>query len=67
MKFVVSLIFVLTIAHAKEIFIKESNLWELDQNSFYKVAHQLHKHVIIELYSTESWCSKLKIGSGDVY
>ena len=67
MKFVVSLIFVLTIAHAKEIFIKESNLWELDQNSFYKVAHQLHKHVIIELYSTESWCSKLKIASGEFF
>ena len=58
MRFVVSLIFLLSIARAKEIFIKESNLWELDQNSFYKVAHQLHKHVVIELYSTESWCSK---------
>ena len=58
MKVTFIVIFVLSLSNAKEIFIKESNLWELDQNSFYKVAHQLHKHVIIELYSTESWCSK---------
>ena len=58
MKVTFIVIFVLSVSHAKEIFIKESNLWELDQNSLYKVAHQLHKHVIIELYSTESWCSK---------
>ena len=54
--FILSLIF--GIVEGKEVFVEEFNLWQLDQNSFWRLAHKVDQHVIIELYSSESWCSK---------
>ena len=42
-------------------YITEENKRELDQNSFYKVVYKLHKHVVINLFSTKSWCSITKL------
>ena len=57
------LVFCLLIAHVSSIekYISESNLWELDQDSFWRIVHQLDKHVVIEIYSSESWCSKFAL------
>ena len=41
-----------------EIHVEEANLVELHKDTFYKVSHKVDKHVIIELYSSEAWCSK---------
>lgn len=43
---------------AEEIYIPEYNLWELDEDSFYRVSHKIDKHVVIEFYTTASWCGK---------
>ena len=39
-------------------FIKESNMWQLDKDSFWKVASRMEVHSVIELYSSDSWCGK---------
>ena len=39
-------------------FIKESNMWQLDKDSFWKIAHRMEIHSVIELYSSDSWCGK---------
>ncbi len=36
----------------------ELNIQELNLDNFYKVVNQIDKHVIVMLYSSESWCSK---------
>ena len=41
-----------------EIHVEEANLVELHKDTFYKVSHKVDKHVVIELYSSEAWCSK---------
>lgn len=41
-----------------EFHIQEYNLIELTKDSFYKVVHDITKHVVVELYSSESWCGK---------
>ena len=41
-------------------FIKESNMWQLDKDSFWKIAHRMEIHSVIELYSSDSWCGKLE-------
>ena len=41
-----------------EIHVEEANLVELHKYTFYKVSHKVDKHVIIELYSSEAWCSE---------
>ena len=59
---ILTVLFVLLILELRaEIRVEEANLVELHRDTFYKVAHKLDKHVIIELYSSESWCSKYKI------
>ena len=37
---------------------EDFNLVELHNDTFYKVVHDINKHVVVELYSSESWCSK---------
>ena len=35
----------------KAVFVQESNIWQLDEDSFWRMALRLETHVIIELYS----------------
>merc|ERR1719219_3395097 len=37
-------------------YIEETNTHQLDQNSFWNIAHKISKHVIIELYTSAAWC-----------
>mgnify|MGYP001173809853 FL=1 len=39
-------------------YIEETNTHQLDMDSFWAMAHKIEKHVIIELYTSASWCSK---------
>ena len=39
-------------------YIEETNTHQLDQDSFWNIAHKISKHVIIELYTSAPWCSK---------
>ena len=41
-------------------YIKEANMWALDKDSFWKIAHRMEVHSIIELYSSDSWCGKFQ-------
>ena len=50
------------LAHGKAVFVEESNIWQLDEDSFWRMAHRLETHIIIELYTSESWCSKFRGG-----
>ena len=50
------------LAHGKAVFVEESNIWQLDEDSFWRMSHRLETHVIIELYTSESWCSKFRGG-----
>ena len=45
-------------AHAEEIFNEENNTYELDKNNFWKIALKNDKHVVIELYTSATWCGK---------
>ena len=47
-------------------FIKESNMWQLDKDSFWKVASRMEVHSVIELYSSDSWCGKYFSGTLDL-
>jgi hypothetical protein len=44
-----------------EVHIPEANLVELHQDTFYKFVHNIEKAVIVELYTSDSWCSKFRI------
>jgi len=48
----------LAAANAEEVYIEENNSYELDQDSFWKIAHKIDKHVIIEMYTSATWCGK---------
>ena len=50
------------LVRGKAVFVQESNIWQLDEDSFWRMAHRLETHVIIELYTSESWCSKFSGG-----
>ena len=39
-------------------FIKEANMWQLDKDSFWKIAHRIEVNTVIELYSSDAWCGK---------
>ena len=46
---------------AEYAYIQETNTHQLDQDSFWNIAHKISKHTIIELYTSAPWCSKYEI------
>ena len=57
-KTILILCLIFGLVRGKAVFVEESNIWQLDEDSFWRMAHRLETHVIIELYTSESWCSK---------
>jgi hypothetical protein len=57
-KTIIMFCLILGLVHGKAVFVQESNIWQLDEDSFWRMALRLETHIIIELYSSESWCSK---------
>ena len=54
----ISILGIATSAYAQEVYIEENNSYELDQESFWRIAHKIDKHVIIEMYTSATWCGK---------
>ena len=48
----------ISLGAAEYAYIEETNTHQLDMDSFWNMAHKIEKHVIIELYTSASWCSK---------
>merc|ERR1712037_882850 len=46
----------ISLGAAEYAYIEETNTHQLDMDSFWAMAHKIEKHVIIELYTSASWC-----------